>query len=81
MEPRPSSELNGVAPGASPKEITCRTQDRSAAASAAAANGGEVISIRAPQSASWPAISGMLSCAATGVGTPPAPRIAWQARM
>ena len=60
-----------MAPGASPKEITCRTQDRSAAASAAAAFGGEVISIRAPQSASWPAISGIAQLRGHRRGHPP----------
>ena len=67
---------NEVAPGASPKEITWRTHDRSAAASAVAASGGAVSSMRAPQSASCPAISGTLSPAAMGEGTPPAARIA-----
>ena len=57
-------------------KITCLTQERSAAASAAAASGGAVSSIRAPQSASWLAISGTVSAEATGVGTPPAARMA-----
>ena len=38
-----------------------------------------MISIRAPQSASWPAISGTVRPGATGDGTAPAARIAWQA--
>ena len=50
-------EANGVAAGASPKEMTCRTHDRSAAARPATASGGAVSNIRAPQSASWPAAS------------------------
>ena len=65
-----------VAPAASPKEMTWRTQDRSAAAWAAAASGGPVSIIRAPQSASWPAISATVSPAPIGDGIPPAARMA-----
>src|SRR5258708_734111 len=71
-----SRAQNWIAWGVSPNEITCRTQERSAASSAAASSGGAVSSIRARQSASCPAISGTASPAATGEGTPPAARIA-----
>jgi hypothetical protein len=70
---------NGIAPGASPNEMTWRTQDRSAAASATAASGRAVISIRAPQSASWPAMSATVRPPASGDGTPPAARMACEA--
>src|SRR5215469_3652693 len=75
----PSNELKGVAAGASPNEMTWRTQDWSAAAIPAAASGGAVSSIREPQSASCPAASAIDSCVLTGHGTPPAALIAWQA--
>jgi hypothetical protein len=61
--PAPSSEPNGVAPAASPNEMTCRTRDRSAASAASPASGADVISIRAPQALSRPATSaGPASC-------------------
>ncbi len=72
----PSSEPKGVAAGASPNEMTCRTHDRSAAARPADASGCAVSSIRAPQSASCPAVSAIDSWALTGQGMPPAALIA-----
>ena len=74
-EPRDSSEQNEVVPGTSSNEMTWRTQESSAAASAVPATGSAVIISRAPQSVSWLAISAAVPAQHSGDGTPPAARM------
>jgi hypothetical protein len=74
--PRDSSDQNGTVPAASSKEMTCRTHEPSAALSAAGTSGPAVMSSRAPQSVSCPAIMAIVLAAPIGDGTPPAALIA-----